>query len=118
MAIHVNEGGVVKIDGRHMNITGNVTGSAVNMGEHVSQTVTWGAQEIQAYEKFLSEIKTIPGLKLDEIQDATEILGDLKKKSEEGTLRTSFLQKMWDQLPKTIMMLESAVKVYNTLNPS
>ncbi|WP_161821295.1 hypothetical protein [Sporotomaculum syntrophicum] len=118
LAINVYEGGVIEINDRQMKITGNViNGSAVNMGDSVSQTVNWGAQEAQTYEKLLSEIKTIPGLSIDEVQDATEILGDLKKKSEEGTLRLTFLQRMWDQLPKAITMLESAIKVYNTLNP-
>jgi len=118
VAIHVHDGGVVKFNDRSISVTGNVNGSAINAGDHVSQTVNWGTQETQAYEKLQNEIKELSGLNADEAQDAAEILDDLKKKNEEGTLRPSLFKRMWNQLPKAVTLLRSAAEVYNNFNLS
>lgn len=107
----------VSMENRSINIGGNASGN-FNTGDSVSQNANWGTQETQAYEKLLSEIKNIPGLSTDEAQDASEILNDLKIKSEERTLRPTILQRMWNQLPKAVTLLQSAAEVYKNFSPS
>lgn len=107
----------LSMEDRSIRIGANASGN-FNTGDHVAQTINWGIQETQVYEKLLNEIKSIPGLTVDEVQDATEILGDLKKKSEEEALRPSLLKRMWDQLPKAVTLLQSAVEVYKNFSSS
>lgn len=111
--IEMNDKGIIYVD-KSIHINAPVKNSQINTGDKVRLQASWGPEEKERFDKFVESVKDMNDVPKEEVDDALETLNDLKEKKEQGTLRPTFLKKMWNTLPDGIKLLNGALDIYNS----
>jgi len=108
------KGNGVFVVNRNITITNSkVDNSLLNSGDNVLQKANWGSVESDSLENLIASIKQLKDISSEDKEDTIEVLNDLKAKSENGKLRPSILEKMWNSLPGAVRILGEAKKVFD-----
>jgi hypothetical protein len=117
--VSFKQGVVIFVNNSNKSI--NIQGSTLSNNQFVTgdQNTTvgnWGPNEEQKFQDLLREIRTSDKVDPKDAEDAIEALTDLKEKHRSGTLRRSFLEKIWSTLPDAIRLMSGAIELFHVLS--